>query len=611
MNTNDKQSNDMKKQEIKPVTIQDDKYRFDAFKNGEVLFGKKGRLPAMGWNSWNAFGSGNNEELTKAMADKMIELGLDKYGYIYVVLDDGCYASKRVDGHLASDAEKFPSGFMAMSDYIHSKGLKYGMYNDVGDRLCSGLEVGTVGYEEIDCQDYIDWKIDYIKVDNCYNIWDNATFSCPKNAKYTFAPDIKVIRLVKVSAGVEAGNEALEYSIADAVITGDRGYIESGYATGIGTFDGTSPDASPVSELSSEVHFNVNVSEDAEYDLYVDARCRTREGSGSWLQVAVGTNYYYDDLLIDSVDTEICTDKPIRIKLGKGENVIRLMNHRRQENTLTSYAKIQECFEKLAPEKDILFSICEWGKTQPHNWGYKVGDSWRILNDITFQVGSDGDPGTVSWEGAYTTSVKVQYNKAVIMDEFAGLDKGWNDPDMLVIGMSGMTDTMNKTHMTMWCMLNSPLMLGMDLRRVEKDDDIYKLITNEDLIALNQDTLGVQAKRIFTSKGVKPDTTYLRDNDRVDVLAKPLSDGSVALSFINVSLGFREDRISISPELIREYIGGKMKEADNFVNASKYKVKNLWTKEESVVEASEVAEKGFNVSGLAATDNLTLRITPM
>jgi alpha-galactosidase len=85
----------------------------------------------------------------------------------------------------------------------------------------------------------------------------------------------------------------------------------------------------------------------------------------------------------------------------------------------------------------------------------------------------------------------------------------------------------------------------------------------------------------------------------------------VALSFINVSLGFREDRISISPELIREYIGGKMKDADNFVNASKYKVKNLWTKEESVVEANEVAEKGFNVSGLAATDNLTLRIIPM
>ena len=79
----------MNKKFEKPAIINDDKYRYDSFKNGEVLFGKK-RLPAMGWNSWNAFGSGNNEELTKAMADKIIELGLDKLGYQYIVLDDGC-----------------------------------------------------------------------------------------------------------------------------------------------------------------------------------------------------------------------------------------------------------------------------------------------------------------------------------------------------------------------------------------------------------------------------------------------------------------------------------------------------------------------------------------
>jgi alpha-galactosidase len=87
------------------------------------------------------------------------------------------------------------------------------------------------------------------------------------------------------------------------------------------------------------------------------------------------------------------------------------MNHRRQENTLLSYAKIKGCFKKAKPDNDIVFSICEWGKTQPQNWGYKVGDSWRILNDITFQVGSDGDRGHASWEGAYTTSVTAQYNR--------------------------------------------------------------------------------------------------------------------------------------------------------------------------------------------------------
>lgn len=594
-----------------PVKITDDRFRYDAFSNGELLYGRRGRLPAMGWNSWNAFGSGNTEELTKAMADKLVELGLDKLGYKYVVLDDGCYGSKRVDGHLVSDEEKFPSGFMAMSDYIHGKGLKFGMYNDVGDRLCSGLEVGTVGFEELDCQDYVNWKIDYIKVDNCYNVYDNATFSCPKNAKFTFAPDIKGIRLVKIDADKNnAGPDDGIYlsAVDEGLITGQRAFVEGEYVTGIGTFDGTGPDASPVGDMSSELIFDLSEFEAGEYDLFVDVRSGYREGSGSWLQVALQNDA---DGVSDYLFDDIYEGSAIRINISDASCLLRLMNHRRQENTLTSYAKIQENFEKIAHERDILLSICEWGKTQPQNWGYKVGDSWRILNDITFQVGADGDPGGATWEGAYSPSITTQYNKAVIMDEFAGLDRGWNDPDMLVIGMNGVTETQCKTHMTMWCMLNSPLMLGMDLRNVNKGDWIYNIISNEDVIMLNQDALGVQAKRIFTSKGVAPDKTYLRDNDRVDVLAKPLSDGRVALSFINVSLGFREDRISISPELIRTYIGSKMTNSDDFVNAKKYKIMDIWTKEESEYDASEVKDKGFCVNGLAASDNLTIRITPV
>jgi alpha-galactosidase len=197
------------------------------------------------------------------------------------------------------------------------------------------------------------------------------------------------------------------------------------------------------------------------------------------------------------------------------------------------------------------------------------------------------------------------------MDEFAGLTKGWNDPDMLVIGMNGVTDTMCRTHMTMWCMMNSPLMLGMDLRRVTKESEIYKTISNEDVIALNQDNLGVQAKMIFTTKGVKPDTTYLRDNDRFDVLAKPLSDGSVALSFINVSKNFREDRISISPELIAQYLGDKMVDKDSFLGAAAYSVKNLWTKEVSRIDGDFIRKEGFKSVPLAACDNLTIRVTPI
>ena len=82
----------------KPVVKDDISYRFDSFENGAVLFGRKGRLPAMGWNSWNAFGSGNTEALTKAMAEKMVELGLDRLGRDHLGSCDRARLSLRQHG---------------------------------------------------------------------------------------------------------------------------------------------------------------------------------------------------------------------------------------------------------------------------------------------------------------------------------------------------------------------------------------------------------------------------------------------------------------------------------------------------------------------------------
>ncbi len=590
-----------------PPAIEDASYRYDAFDDGKVLFGSKGKLPPMGWNSWNAFGSGNTAALTKAMVDKIKELKLDEAGYKYVVLDDGCYKPVRVDGHLKADDVKFAEGFFDMSDYVHRNGLKFGLYNDIGSRLCSGAEVGIRGYEDVDTADYMKWGIDFIKVDNCYNVWDNATFSDGENARFTFAPGIK-------SISIKGDGTDLKLSaVRDGMITGTRAYVSGDCVTGIGTYDGTAPDAAPVKTdmMSSELRFDVAVETEGDYELSVEYATGRTEGVGEWLQLAVGqgddTRMIWDDLLPATQNSSSYEfSKPFTLRLKKGNNLIRIMNHRRQENTLWSYAKIRECFRNAAPDKDIVFSICEWGKTQPHNWGYKVGDTWRILNDITFQVGADGDPGHGVWEGAYTTSVTAQYNKAVIMDEFAGLDKGWNDPDMLMIGMDGLDETMCKTHMTMWCMLNAPLMLGLDLRKVKTGDAIWKIISNKEVIALNQDALGVQSKRIFTTKAVKPDTAYIRDNDRIDVLAKPLADGSVALSFINVSTGKRYDKVSITKDLICEYIGDKMTDVSLFANAKEYELTDVWSGEKHIN-----SDCVFSVDGIEAYDNITYKITPV
>lgn len=586
-----------------PTPLKSDEFRFDSFKNGKVLYNKKkDRLPAMGWNSWNAFGSGNTEELTKAMADKMVELGLDKLGYSYCVLDDGCYKPEREDGKLVNEPKKFPSGFRALADYIHAKGLKFGMYNDIGTNLCAGAAVGTYLHEAVDAKSYIDWGVDFIKVDNCYYMFDNATFSNPENARFVYTPNIKGIKLVSKNSS----DVILKSAAKDGELTGKGAKLssedETAYATNIGTFDGTNTGTTPVGDMSGELCFSIDG--DAigagEYELYVEYATGREPGAGEWLQVAVdnedGSKLIYDDFLEATEGKEAFGwSKPISINVKSGKNVIRLMNHRRQENTLNSYAELLKGFNEAAPDNDIVLSICEWGKTQPQNWGYKVGDSWRILNDITFRVGWDGNPGIGRWFDPGTPSVTSQYNKAVVMDEFAGLDKGWNDPDMLMIGMDGLTDVQCKTHMTMWCMMNSPLMLGLDLRRVKRGDWIYEIIANDKLIALNQDALGIQAKRLSTSvESCDPSKEYITNNDRVDILVKPLSDGGAAISFINVSERKQTGDFSISASDIP---------FASFKKGEKYKVTDLWTGEESIV-----TDGVFRCGSLAACDNLTIKV---
>ncbi|MBR4667678.1 MAG: glycoside hydrolase family 27 protein [Butyrivibrio sp.] len=582
--------------------------RFDVFKNGEVLLGKKkSHLPAMGWNSWNAFGSGNTEALTKAMADRFIELGLDKLGYKYIVLDDGCYKESRVDGKLSNEEVKFPSGFKALGDYIHDKGLKFGMYNDIGTNLCAGAEVGTCGHEEDDARSYVSWGVDFLKVDNCYYLWDNATFSNAENARYTFAPAVKSVKLgdnkltlTKDILSPEAAEAECGTAKVRVSLTGERASFENDHVTGLGTFDGTGPDASPIGLRSSELVIEYTADEDCETVLSLEYATAKKEGQGEWLQLAVDDKLYFDDFLEPTEsETSFAWSKEIVIEVKKGKNLIRIMNHRRQENTLNSYARLLKGLNEAKPDHDIIYSACEWGKTQPQNWGYKVCDSWRILNDITFRVGADGNPGEGAWAGDYTCSITTQYNKAVVMDEFAGLDKGWNDPDMMVIGMNGVNMTQCRTHMVMWSLMNSPLMLGMDLRRVNKGDEIYNIITNEDLIAFNQDSLGIQAKRVYSSLSKeRPDQEYIRDIDRVDILCKPLSGNRFALSFINVSQSDKADKLSIKLCDLKKYLG------DWIFKADKYLVKDIFTG-----EVTENLSGVFEVNGLKACDNATFLIT--
>lgn len=125
--------------------------------------------PPMGWNSWNTFGKNINEKLIMETADIMVESGLLECGYDYLVIDD-CWSLKErdKDGRLAADPEKFPHGMKAVADYVHSKGLKFGMYSCAGNLTCAGYP-GSYEHEFIDAETFAGWGVDFLKYDYCYH----------------------------------------------------------------------------------------------------------------------------------------------------------------------------------------------------------------------------------------------------------------------------------------------------------------------------------------------------------------------------------------------------------------------------------------------------------
>ncbi len=126
-----------------------------------------GLTPQMGWNSWNKFATDINEQMVKAMADAMVSSGLKDAGYNHILLDDGWMAMERdAQGNLVPHPEKFPNGIKVVADYVHSKGLKFGLYNCAGSKTCAGYP-GSRGHEYQDALKYAEWGVDYLKYDWC------------------------------------------------------------------------------------------------------------------------------------------------------------------------------------------------------------------------------------------------------------------------------------------------------------------------------------------------------------------------------------------------------------------------------------------------------------
>ncbi len=124
------------------------------------------RTPPMGWNSWNKFGCNVSEELIRGVADAIAANGMRDAGYQFVTIDDCWQVARSPQGTIVADSARFPHGMKALGDYIHAKGLKFGIYTDAGRKTCEGRP-GSYGYEAIDARTYASWGVDYVKIDWC------------------------------------------------------------------------------------------------------------------------------------------------------------------------------------------------------------------------------------------------------------------------------------------------------------------------------------------------------------------------------------------------------------------------------------------------------------
>jgi alpha-galactosidase len=199
-----------------------------------------------------------------------------------------------------------------------------------------------------------------------------------------------------------------------------------------------------------------------------------------------------------------------------------------QSVAIERYARMGEALRKTG--REFLYSLCEWGNQGPHLWGRKVGGhTWRVSGDVY-------DSWINIWLNTwYSIGIDVSIDIANELHEYGG-PGGWNDLDMLVVGLkgkgqiagTGMSFVEYQTHMSLWCMACSPLMIGCDIRKL--DSDTASLLMNREVLDVNQDPLGIPARRI-------------RQMGQCEIWIKPLADKSVAVSVIN--RGSRPDDVTV------------------------------------------------------------------
>ncbi len=490
------------------------------------------KTPIMGWSSWNTLRNHIDEDIIYETAEAMKRSGLANAGYEYINLDDCWQSSLRdSDGKMQGDLETFPSGIDNLIKKINALGLKVGLYSSNGTLTCEDLPA-SLGNEDLDARTFASWGAEFFKYDFCHHEYING--------------DTPIIEFIDISkkgekAFIKLKPEHAKYTgRAKAVKCSDLpskqgiGYLNHGAGTAT---------------------FTENISQGGDY-VFTIRYNKTFTRKPQYLQIIVNGRVNEIFFPATSPFTHDARLQAI-IKLDSGENVIKLMNPvvTRADSSYIQYRRMGDALKNASkawaeytntPEKPIIYSLCEWGTAHPWNWGRKAGNMWRTTHDIM----------------PHWASIMLIYSKNVDLYKYARPGHV-NDPDMLEVGNGKLTKDENISHFTLWCMMAAPLVLGNDLRRLDSNSksakDILDIVTNKSMILIDQDPLVKPAKRIKKSM-------------TVDILARPLQNGDVALCLLNKSSSKKTINFEIDTLCDEKYL-------DFGRSSHGYEVHDLWTDE--------------------------------
>lgn len=252
-------------------------------------------------------------------------------------------------------------------------------------------------------------------------------------------------------------------------------------------------------------------------------------------------------------------------------------------NARGAYRLMSEALK--AAGRPILFSMCEWGNTQGYEYGAPLAHSWRTTGDIWCHF--DGILEHGSWHASGVMQI-VDINEK--LRKYAGPDH-WNDPDMLEVG-NGMSVNEDRAHFSLWCMMAAPLILGNDLNNMTTET--LNIITNREVIAVDQDSLGIQGMRI-------------EQRDSIEVWLKPLMNDEWAICLLNRSI--EPKQVALEWErwnTVDEEVSGRaISFTDNI-----YNIRDLWAADPKKKQCGNTRPKKQKTVTIPGHDVILYRLTP-